>query len=764
MKTVKKKVLFISSYPPRECGIATFTRDLARALDQTFSRSFEIKVAALEESDDDGYIYPDEVIWKLNAQKRESYSELAGKINNDESIFAVCLQHEFGLLGGYYGNYVMDLINQVHKPFVVVFHSVLPDPNAEIRRLVNSIANSVDGIIVMTKNSGDILLKDYSIPENKIHIIPHGIHHVTWKPTSDLKRKYGFEGKRILSTFGLLSENKSIETALYALPEIVRENPDVIYLILGKTHPKIVQKEGEKYRNYLMDIVRKNQLDSNVVLINRYLETSELLEYLRLSDLYLFTSKDPNQAVSGTFVYALSCACPVITTPIPHALEILKNDVGSLFNFGDHQRLAAEVNTLLADRKLMDEKSFLAYSISQNWIWPNSAIRYMKLFSVLNGYTGISPFSFNKPKIQLNHLEELTDRHGLLQFSKINVPDTESGYTLDDNARALIAVVMHYVQTGEPFDNRLIRTYLQFISQCQLEAGNFFNYMNGSGEFHVKNRYVNLEDANGRAIWSLGFFLRNESFFPEGLIERAETVFRQALSLPDQFQSPRAIAFSIKGLYYYYQNHPSDALLEMIERLACKLTDGYRASSHVRWQWFEEYLTYANGAIPESILMAYHLSGKSEYLDIALSSFNFLLSQTIINDQVRVISNRGWHRKGERLKSFGEQPIDVAYTIMALDTFYEILKIDNYKKYLDVAISWFLGNNRLGEIMYDPNTGGCYDGLEETGPNMNQGAESMVCFLISELISRKYDPATKPHLPAIKTPHWLTLSGEEVRV
>jgi glycosyltransferase involved in cell wall biosynthesis len=730
------KILFVSTFPPRECGIATFCQDMFSALKEQFDETYKFEICALHEGNFEQDFYPPEVTYTLNTLDLDSYFKVANDINQDKNIEAIVVQHEFGLYGGEYGSDLLTFLFSVDKPVSIIFHTVLPGPNPQLKEVVIRILDLVVSVIVMTENSAFLLHEFYGVDFSKIKVIPHGTHAVSWDDQNLLKKKYGLDNKMVLTTFGLISSNKNIETALKALPEITYEFPSVVYLIIGKTHPKVIEKEGERYRESLEVLIKELNLEDHVIFVNRYLSLPELLEYLKLSDLYLFTSKDPNQAVSGTFSYALSCACPIISTPIAHAKEILKSDIGAFFDFYDYKGLSREVKEILKVPDRLKEKALNAFRLSQPTIWQNVAI------SVLQEINKISetmvPIYFKKPETNFSHLNRMTTDIGIIQFSKINVPDYDSGYTIDDNARALIASVMKFKE--KPSDELLsyIETYLDFITYCQLENGEFMNYVDKKGVFHEQNHYVNLEDSNARAIWALGFLLANGKVLPQNIVKRADATFMKSLPMIPEVNSPRSIAFIIKGLYYLYQYKPSSSYKLLVTILADKLVNLYKISSEDSWNWFEDYLTYANGVMPEALIMAFDLTNSPAFRDVALKSFNFLLSQTFEKDQIKVVSNRGWKLKGiQKKENFGEQPIDVAYTILALNSFYQILDIDRYRDYMEVAYSWFLGNNHLNQIMYDPISGAGYDGLEKHNINLNQGAESSICFLISSMVLRK---------------------------
>jgi len=730
--TKKDQVLFITSYPSRACGIATYSQDLRNAVQKKFS-SFSIKVCALEEGNTVRK-YPDEVKCVLNSSDSESYIDLARKINADDAIKMVFIQHEFGLFGGDYGEYLLQLLYSLNKPISITFHTVLPNPDLKRKRIVETIIDVCDEIVVMTNHSSAILQNEYNIPVHKISVIPHGTHIVEWKNKQKIKKEYQMEQRLVLSTFGLLSANKSIETALDALPRIAEKFPNVLYLILGKTHPGVIQNEGETYRESLEKKVEELGLQDNVHFVNKYLDLPELLEYLRLTDVYLFTSKDPHQAVSGTFAYAMSSACPVISTPIPHALEMLQDNAGTIIDFQDSQQLSVEAIRLLSNDKLRKDMGRNAFHQTRATVWENTAISHAKLFN--RYFDKKHSLAYRLPKINLEHIHALTTDFGMIQFSGICDPDISSGYTLDDNARAMIAVCTHYNQFKEPKDIGLIKTYLNFIDYCQQPNGKFLNYVDKEGEFHAQNDFDNLEDSNGRAIWSLGVLIAHQHILPKTMIVQATKIIEKAIDIIPQIESPRAMAFAIKGLYFY-QNIEKNNVRNTIDLLANKLLEKYNTVSDTNWEWFEEYLTYANSSLPEAMLYAYLATENPAYKMIAHTTFEFLLSQLFTDDAIKVISNRGWYQKGSVPNKHGEQPIDVSYTIQTLDLFYYVFKDDAYRKKMEIAFSWFLGNNHLNQIIYNPLTGGSYDGLEEHSVNLNQGAESTVCYLTARLTVEK---------------------------
>jgi len=730
-ESLKTKIAFVTTFPPTQCGIATFTKDLISAINNSFNKTLNCVICEISTKTKKS----DVVEFTLNPNIKEEYKLVAEEINNNRAIKIVHIQHEFGLFGGPYGNYLVTFLEAIKKPVTFTFHSVIPKPNNELKLLVNSLISKSNLVFVMTLQSQKILIEDYDISKNLIIYIPHGTHIVDYQDTSEIKKRFNLENRTILSTFGLLSHGKSIETALKALPDIAAHIPNVLYLIIGKTHPNSIKNNTDTYRNYLEELVEELNLKNHVLFVDKYLEINELLDYLKATDLYLFTSKDPNQAVSGTFSYAMSCACPIVATAIPHTKEVLTEDAGLLVDIESHEQLAQATKKLLSNKDLLQSMAISAFQKTRESSWENVAIKHVNAYNKLIDKK--RAIKYNYPPIKLNHLKKMTTELGIIQFCKISQPDSSSGYTLDDNARALIAMSLHYKLFHKKEDLQLINTYLNFILRCQKTSGTFINYIDENNFEHIKNSYINLEDSNARAVWALGMVISLKDYLPKYITDKAILCFMDSLSWVKNILSPRAIGFAIKGLYLYYSVTKQPEIIYVIEKLANNLISNYDLTETKNWKWFENYLTYANSVLPEAMLYAYLVTGKNNYKSVAIDSFNFLLSKLFFKNQFKVISNNGWLHKGVASNMYGEQPIDVSYTIQTLELFYKTTKDVTYKNLQKKAFNWFLGVNHLNQTMYNPITGGCYDGLEKTHVNLNQGAESTICYLIARLIMEK---------------------------
>jgi glycosyltransferase involved in cell wall biosynthesis len=749
------EILLITSYPPRECGIATYSQDLVKALNKVFKQSFNLSICAIA-AENEAYSYPSEVKYVLQPHQPNAFVQLAQAINDNPAIEMIMIQHEFGFFAKNELEF-KQFLAALRPPIVLVFHTVLPQPSNALKILVKELADFAQTVMVMTHLSAQILTNDYEVSAPKIVIIPHGTHLVPHSDKEILKNKYNLSGKKILATFGLLSSGKSIETTLAALPAIIKQNPEVLFLIIGKTHPSVLKQEGEMYREMLEAKVITLKLQQHVQFINHFLPLPTLLEYLQLTDIYLFTSKDRFQAVSGTFAYASSCGCPIVSTPIPHAREVLQNDAGIIFDFENSVQLAQIVIDLLDNETLRKNISSNALHRMAATAWENVAIAHAQLFREIN--PNLPALRYQIPPINLDYIQKMTTDFGIIQFAKINQPDIESGYTLDDNARALVAMCQQYELTMDESLIKYIKIYFNFIKYCLQPEGYFLNYVNQQKNFTEQNNATNLADANGRAIWALGYLQGISHLLPPDLHLETELTIRRALPNIQNIYSTRAMAFAIKGLYYYNRQQESTAIQSLIGKLADRLVQMYKHEADQDWLWYESYLTYANSILPEAMLCAWLATQKPIYKEIAKSSFDFLLAKIFNQPNIKVISNRGWllkHQESVDTILGGEQPIDVAYTILALSKFYEVLGDKEYAHKLETSFNWFLGDNHLHQIIYNPCTGGCYDGLEENYVNLNQGAESTVSYLMARLTIETFmraeaqvSPLKQVYLPQI---------------
>ena len=378
---------FLSSYPPRECGIATFTQDLVHSIEGNKNSEIECRIAAMNELYST-YNYPKSVTLQIDQEDRESYLIAAEKLNKSGRSRVVCLQHEFGLFGGQFGEYIIPFLEELQKPVVTTFHSVLPgNPNVERHRkyVVKKICAKSDKVVVISGYGKDILRQKYGIPEEKIAVIPHGVPQIPFREEEKAKRELGMQGKKVLSTFGLMDRRKGIHFAIRAMPRILEDHPEALYLIIGETHPVVRKKQGERYRNYLKRLVKQLNLKDHVMFENRFLALEELCKYLQATDIYVTPYYDPNQISSGTLAYAVGSGTACVATPFLYAKDVLRHGRGLLVKFKSSRCMADAVNKVLSNRQLRLRLERNAYNYTRGWQWPKIGESYLELFNEVSG-------------------------------------------------------------------------------------------------------------------------------------------------------------------------------------------------------------------------------------------------------------------------------------------------------------------------------------------------------------------------------------------
>jgi len=725
----KSWIACLSTFPPRQCGIATFTADLTNAIDQMFSPSVESKIVAINFNEVSLLPYSNKVVFQISQPNEKDYLNAAHHLNKLERIKFVSIQHEFGIFGGEQGSHLLLFLEKIKKPVVVTFHTVLPNPNEKMLSVVQNIAKYSKGIIVMTNYSKELLKNDYGLGPNRIQVIPHGIHDVPYRTSEYAKSTLGFSGRLVLSTFGLLNPGKGIEYVIESLPKVVEKFPNVLFLVIGVTHPVVLKQEGENYRNFLINKVYELGLSNHILFYNNYFHPNHLLKFLEATDIYISPSLNPNQSVSGTLSYALGSGRPVISTAFAQAKEDITDKVGMLVDFKKPQAFSDAIAKLLSDDELRLQMGKNAYFRTRSWTWQNVALSYLKYFSRF-GPELISE-QRKLPSIKLAHLAKLTDNFGIIQFAKLTEPDISSGYTLDDNARALIVATLHYKKFRTPFSLKLISIYLNFLCQVTKPDGYFNNYVNPNRTVDKeRNRQENLEDASARALYALTQVSTNKQI-PKHLRKKAHSIFKQSFRKNISFFSPRAVAFYIKALSCLLSKWKEPKTLATLRYHCEQLVILYNKSHSSDWEWFEPYLTYSNAILSEALLLGYKITGERKYLEVSEKTLKFLIKQVFKNDIYIPIGQSGWFFKGETRHYFDQQPEDAAATIDALNTMFQVTKKKSYKELAHKAFNWFLGGNLLGQVVYDWSTGGCYDGVGEKSINLNQGAESTISYLLA---------------------------------
>src|SRR5690349_756491 len=750
--SIIKRVAFIGNYQPRQCGIATFTTDLCESISDEYKGTACI---ALPVNDtEEGYEYPPRVRFELVEKDIESYRRAADFLNTN-NVDMVSLQHEYGIFGGRAGSHILETLRQLRMPVVTTLHTILKDPNPDQRRVLEEIASLSDRMVVMSELGAEFLQSIYHVPPEKIDLIPHGIPDVAFVDPSFHKDLFGVEGKSVLLSFGLLSPNKGIENVITALPAILEKYPNVVYIIVGATHPHVMQKEGETYRLSLQWLAREKGVEANVIFYNRFVNPDELVQFISASDIYITPYLDVAQITSGTLAYTLGAGKAIISTPYWYAEEMLAEDRGALVPFSDPQALADQVIDLLENESKRHAMRKRAYLFGRDMIWPQVARRYMKTFERARAEhrhfaaAGFAVKPLDKraeelPPLKLNHLRHLTDQTGILQHAIFTTPNYREGYTTDDNARALIvSILLEDLGNKEAVD--LSNRYIAFTWYAfNAETRRFRNFMDYQRNWLEES---GSDDSHGRALWALGLVL-GRSKIP-ALHNMASRVFQQSLLAILETTSPRAWAFALIGIHEYLSRFAGDRRVTQVqEELAGRLLALYKANQMEGWNWFEDKLTYCNAALSHAMLLCGESVPNPEMTQVRLASLEWLTtlqhSDTEGRHFVPIGSNGFYHQGGARAR-FDQQPVEAQAMISACLEAYRITGKKRWHKEARRAFEWFLGRNDLHLPVYDPTTGGCRDGLHSDRPNENQGAESTLAFLQSLLELRLAETIDAPH-------------------
>lgn len=727
MASKQSTIAFLSTYPPRECGIATFTQDLLTSSQNFLGAQTNCKVAALNLSPLDTYKYPEEVAWEIDQNSKSDHQNLAEIFNKDDTITDVIVQHEYGIFGGIEGEILLSFMESCKKPMLVTLHTTLPTPSLKMKSVTTKIVELASTLVVLTNNSRSIIEALYPKSVGKIFVIPHGIHQSTFSDQKKFKAKLELENRIVLTTFGLLSRGKGIEYALHALPEVIKKYPSVLYLILGETHPVIRRNEGEKYRLELAEVITKLNLEKHVKFYNQYFGLPDLLEFLKATDIYIATSINPNQAVSGTLSYALGTGRAVISTQFAQAKEIVTPDNGRLVPIKDSPALTKAIVDLLGDEKRLLKMHHNAYKKTRSMLWDKVTGEYVALLK-----------RRIVPVLNLEHLQRMTDNFGLFQFASLSVPNKDFGYTLDDNARALIVCSWLLKQSYSQEVEALLKIYLAFIKKCQLKDGSFINYIGYNDKLPTsQNNIEDLEDAQTRALWALSEIMANDKL-PNDILDQAKTIFLLKFKLKTPLTHLRSKAFAIKAfaLVLPILSEKRTELLASISEYANSLQTALTDNSDKSWRWFESDLNYNNALLPESLFIAGEIMKNDDYTTSGLLSLRFLIRKTF-SQTYMPIGHAHWYKNKQKRSTYDQQAEDPASMMIALIRAYNYTGKEHYKNLANTCFSWFLGNNSLKKALYDAKSGGCYDGLHPDRVNLNQGAESLVSYLMANVMIRQ---------------------------
>ena len=733
-----RKVVFLGDYLPRKCGIATFTTDLRGAVATRFP-AMQCPVVPVNDIEE-GYDYPPEVRFEIAEQDLPSYLRAADFLNISD-VDAVCLQHEFGIFGGTAGSHVLALLRELRMPLVTTLHTVLRDPNAEQRRVMRDLVQLSTRLVVMSERGREILRDVYEAPDNKIDFIPHGIPDMPFADPNYFKDEFAVAGKQVLLTFGLLSPNKGIEFALRALPEIIREFPNVVYIVLGQTHPNLLRDEGEAYRLSLERLAKDLGVQKHVVFFNRFVELEELMRFIGAADIYLTPYLTEAQITSGTLAYAFGAGNAVVSTPYWHAAELLTEERGKLVPFRDAAAIATAVVALLRDDPLRHSMRKNAYKLGRDMVWSRVAQLYVRSFEQArhdHSFVGrkSSPIKTldeqpgQLPEMKLDHLYRMSDSTGIFQHASFTVPNFAEGYCTDDNARALVLTLMlRRLGHSSPRKGAHAATYAAFLNHAfDPERKRFHNFMSFDRRWLDQ---VGSEDCQGHALWALGLCVAQAGH--GGFQMLAAQLFEQALPAAADFTSPRAWAFALIGIDEYLRRLSGDRrVTQFRDLLTAKLMQRYADAAAEGWDWFEDTVSYANAKLPHAMILSGRRMSNSAMLELGLKTLRWLIGiQTSPAGSFRPIGSNGFYPRGQERALWDQQPIEAQATVSACVEAYQATNDAFWIAEARRAFEWFLGRNDLGLALYDAATGGCRDGLHVDRVSQNQGAESTLAFLIA---------------------------------
>src|SRR5580658_4291256 len=770
------RIAVIGNYLPRQCGIATFTTDLCAAISAEYGTA---RLLALPVNDtEEGYNYPARVRWSLAQDELKSYRE-AAEFLNFNNIDMVCLQHEYGIFGGPAGSHILQLLRGLKMPVVTTLHTVLREPNPDQLTVMEEIAKLSDRLIVMSQLSSQFLQEIFKVPGSKIDMVPHGVPDLPFLDPNFYKDRFGVEGKAVLLTFGLLSPNKGIENVIQALPQILSKHKNVVYIVAGATHPHVLRREGEQYRAYLQALAKEVGVESNVIFHNRFVSPEEMVEFIGAADIYITPYRHEAQVVSGTLAYALGAGKAIISTPYWHAIELLDDGRGALVPFQNPDAIAQKTIELLDTPAIRHAMRKRAYLFAREMIWKRVAQGYMESFSRVRSDRMETPrvqFSARTsqktlsqiPELNLDHLNALTDKTGILQHAIFTVPNRAEGYSIDDNARALILTVM----LDELGTDRLIVDplgaerpatggfgrrpaanpdwafrYLAFLEHAFNPKKKRFRNFLGYDRRWLEEE--GSEDAHGRALWALGTVLAHSA--NQGMRGAAGRLFEFSLPATIEFHSPRACAYSLLGIQAYLHSYPEDRDAQHVRfALARRLLDMYESVQRPDWKWFENVVAYGNARLPQAMLLAGSACGDERMVSAGLTSLDWLMeTQRCPTDGHFVpIGSQGFYHQGGQLARFDQQPIEAAGAVSACLQAYRVTGDGRWRSEAWSAFNWFLGNNDLQLPLYDSVTGGCRDGLHPDRANENQGAESTLSFLMALLEMRALQEHEPTEIPS----------------
>lgn len=742
------RVTIVSSVLPRKCGIATFSSNFDHGISNILGRE---SVNAIAVNNNELYEYPTKVVFQIDQENLEDYWDAADAIN--ESITdVVSLQHEFGLYGGDDGTYIVEFLSRLNKPVITTLHTVLEKPTPNQYKTLVEVAAFSKAIIVMNRLAIKILTDVYDIPSPKIHLIPHGVTDTFHIDPVFYKYMLDLSDRLVLLTFGLLSRNKGIETVLEALPPMVEDHPEILYIVLGITHPSVKKLDGEEYRESLEAIVEQYKLGNNVRFVDEFVDDETLDVYLGAADIVLCPYHSESQITSGVLSLALGKGKAIISTPYLHAKEALEDGKGRLVNFKDSAGMTEAILELIENPEERLSLAGQAFIAGQQMGWDTVSKQYVEVLKNVMATVAARRIKqgriFTLPVINMNYLKELTDDVGIFQHTLYGIPDYGFDYSSDDAGRAIVAFAQYYNLFHDESALIMVDKYMSFLIHCKRDDGWFNNFMNFKKEFPPQSI---SQDTFGRCMWGLGeatSLVRNRA---PGLL--AKLILEEHLSMIDQLVFPRAQAYTACGLASFLTlHHDHNAAKDSLKHICDVLLDRYQALADGTWNWFEDFLSYDNARLSQALLLGYRHLGDPSYLEVGIASLDFLLNTQYNNGYFDMIGNEGWYHKGKEKALYSQQPVDAG---AMTETCILAMELTGDQKYLEMAYAafqWYLGRNLQGKSLFNPLIGSCSDGLDPEGPNENRGAESTISYVLAQCALYRWELIGSFNDPILSAP------------
>jgi glycosyltransferase involved in cell wall biosynthesis len=725
---ITTRIALVGGFTPRRCGLATFTADIYDSLTAA-SPNIAVDVYAMSPRADPT-VFDAAVTAAIVEGDAESFRAAAAQIEQSGAD-VVWLQHEFGLFGGPAGNMVLELVDRVAAPLIVTMHTVIANPDPSQMAVMMRLVSRASKLVVMSEHGRGLLQSLYGADADQIAVIEHGVPDRPFGRSEQFKAKFGFAGKQVLMTFGLLSPGKGIETVIAALPAIIGEHPDVLYCIIGATHPNLVAREGEAYRERLHAQARSLGVEDHIHWLDAFVETPELLDLLEAADIYVTPYPGAAQSTSGTLSYAVALGKAVVSTPYVHAVELLADDHGVLVPFNDSVRIGEAINALLANPERLLALQERAYRRGREMIWPLFAARCM---DVVNEVKVKAPLLPDVQAIGIEGLLRICDDTGIIQHSIHSVPDRAHGYCVDDNARALM-LMNRLGPDADPHRDRMVTTFAAFVESAWNDAaGEYRNFMDYRRNWLED---AGSEDSCGRTLWALGATaLQGRT---SSIRAWAHGLFSRTAPSASAFGSPRATAFAMLGADYLLQADPSnETAYAILAAGAERLLQRFADARTTEWLWFESVLAYDNCRLPEAMIRAGLRMDRADVTGCGLAAMRWIFGvQTAASGDFRPVGSESFGRERADARVYDQQPVEIWAAIDGATAAYDATGDAIWLVHAQRAYDWFGGANDRGVAVADPVTGTCRDGVNPRGLNLNEGAESVLAYQLATCAMRE---------------------------